>query len=510
MDPVNISAVELASISAVFVAIAVIAFVAGRVTGSNLIRSRLREEYEQKSEAREAVENGKVGLLHERLRDRENRVANVKSELLGAREEIGGLQRDIREQHAKRAAAEEAVKTIPPLQARLVENENTCSGLQASLNIEHGRVADLKARLEASQTETREKVELLQGAKDQLKAEFQNIANKLFEDKSEKFSRKSESNLNNLITPLREQLTDFKKKVEDVYDKESRDRVSLFKEIGYLKDLNTRISEDALNLTRALKGDNKAQGNWGEMVLERVLEESGLQKGREYETQGSYQGGEGQRLRPDVVVHLPENKDVIIDSKVSLTDWERFCAAQDDQTAGISLKAHIGSMRAHIKGLGAKDYSLLKGLRSLDFVLMFVPVEAAFLKALEHEPALFSEAFDKNIMIVCPSTLLLTLRTIQNIWRYEYQNKNAQEIAGRAGALHDQFVLFAQSLEDVGNKIGKAKDAYDTTYRRLVVGKGNLVRRTQQLEKLGARTRKTLPENLLKAVDDEVDEAVPS
>ena len=275
------------------------------------------------------------------------------------------------------------------------------------------------------------------------------------------------------------------------------------KEISLLKDLNTRISEDAINLTRALKGDNKVQGNWGEMILERVLEESGLQKGREYQTQGSFSSEEGRRLRPDVIIHLPEGKDVVVDSKVSLNAYEAYSSAESEAEARNALKEHVSSIRSHVIGLSGKDYSALEGIGSLDFVLMFVPIEAAFLKAMEEDSNLFSQAFEKNIMIVCPSTLLVTLRTMQNAWRTEYQNQNALEIAKKAGALYDQFVLFTEALTDVGDKLNRAQGAYDKVIKRISSGRGNLVRRSQELQKLGAKTKKKMPESLLSDLDEE-------
>ncbi|MEZ5505517.1 MAG: DNA recombination protein RmuC [Gammaproteobacteria bacterium] len=403
--------------------------------------------------------------------------------------------------------AQTQLQQLPLLEQKLQQAVAHSAQLQQELKIEHAHVSELQARLQASQRETEDKIKLLQDARDQMKLEFQSIAQKLFDEKSEKFSQQSKSNLGELLNPLKEQLGDFKKKIEDVYDKESRDRVSLFNEIVALKDLNSRMTTEALNLTRALKGDSKTQGNWGEMVLERVLEASGLQKGREYETQGQYANEDGQRLRPDVIVHLPDAKHVIIDSKVSLTAWERYSAQEDDQT-DLHLQAHIDSIKSHIRELSGKNYPDLYGINAPDYVLMFIPIEPAFLKALEADPGLFGQAFEKNIMLVCPSTLLVSLKTIHNIWRYEYQNRNALEIARQAGALHDQFVLFAESLEDVGDKIDKAQKAYDTAHKRLTSGKGNLVRRIEQLETLGAKARKKIPESLKEAVEDDAPDAV--
>ena len=376
--------------------------------------------------------------------------------------------------------------------------------LQGELRTQHGIGSDLKARLEAANKETEEKVALLQNAKEQMKLEFQQLAAQLLEEKSEKFTLQNKSNLGEILNPLREQLGDFKKKVEDVYDRESRDRVSLLQELSSLKQLNAKMSEDAINLTRALKGEAKAQGNWGEMVLERLLEASGLSKGREYQTQGSFTNEAGQQQRPDVIVQLPDNKQIIIDSKVSLTAWERYSSEQDEDQAKYHLKAHIDSLKSHIRDLSAKNYDALYEINTPEFVLLFVPIEPAFLKALEVDNDLFSDALARNIMLVCPSTLLVTLKTVHSIWRFEYQNRNAIEIATQAGQLHDQFVLFVESLDDVGDKLDKAQAAFDKSRRRLVSGRGNLVRRVHQLETLGAKAKKSLNGALLEqALDDD-------
>lgn len=365
-------------------------------------------------------------------------------------------------------------------------------------------IARLETQLGGERRQAEEKLKLLDEARTRLNTEFENLANKILEDKSKKFTEQNRENIDRVLNPLREQLGDFRRKVEDVYEKESKDRMSLFHEIKNLKDLNLQISEDALNLTNALKGQTKTQGTWGEVVLERVLEESGLHNGREYETQGTFTNEAGKRLRPDVIVHLPEGKDIIIDSKVSLTAYERYCSSDDDNRRQLALKEHIASLKAHIKGLSVKNYDSLAEVRSLDFVLLFVPIEAAFITAVENDSDIFREAFDKNIIVVSPTTLLATLKTVHNIWRYEYQNRNALEIAEKAGSLYDQFVLFVQSMDDIGDKLSKASDAYQTARKRLVDGKGNLVGRTEKLKKLGAKTKKALDEKLLlQASDDE-------
>ncbi len=383
------------------------------------------------------------------------------------------------------------------LEQQLIESRQESQNWQEQTSKLKADIAKLETQLNEERKQSSEKLKLLDQAKGQLTSEFQNLANKILEEKSLKFTEQNKKNIDQVLNPLREQLGDFRRKVEDVYEKESKDRVSLFHEIKHLKDLNQKISDDALNLTNALKGQTKTQGTWGEVILERVLEESGLHNGREYETQGTFTSEEGKRLRPDVIVHLPEGKDIIIDSKVSLTAYERYCSSEDDSQRQIDLKEHIASLKAHIKGLSVKNYEDLPGIKSLDFVLLFVPIESAFITAVENDQDIFREAFDKNIIVVSPTTLLATLKTVHNIWRYEYQNLNALEIAEKAGNLYDQFVLFIQSMDDIGDKLGKASDAYQTARKRLVDGKGNLVGRTEKLKKLGAKAKKSLDDKLL-------------
>jgi DNA recombination protein RmuC len=402
----------------------------------------------------------------------------------------GKIREKLATEAERRAVAEEKSSRIPGLEGELDKAQQENTQLQT-------RMAGLETRLEDERKNAEEKLSLLQEARDQLKLEFQNVANKIFEDKSLKFTEQNKENIESVLKPMREQLVDFKKKVEDVYDKESKDRVSLLTEIIHLKSLNERISEDAINLTNALKGQSKTRGSWGEMILERVLEESGLQKGREYEVQAMYAGEEGQRRHPDVIVHLPEGKDIVIDSKVSLTAYEKYCSADTDEKREKRLKEHVISIKTHVKALSAKRYEELEGISTLDFVIMFMPIEGAFWAAIESEQELFNEAFDKNIMLVSPSTLLATLRIINNIWRYEDQNKNALIIAKKAGDLYEKFVGFVEALDDVGQKLSKAQESYLTARKRLSKGKGNLVRRTEELRQLGVKAKKELPEELV-------------
>ncbi len=421
-------------------------------------------------------------------------------------DQIKQLQDDVGALRVAKATLEAQVveksSQLDKSEASNTRNGEQITDLQREASQLRARIAELTTLLDDERKQSAEKIALLNEAREQLKSEFQNLAQRIFEDKGQKFAEQSRMTMDHLITPLRDQIGDFKKRVEDVYDKESRDRASLQTEIHHLKELNQRISKEAMNLTRALKGDSKARGNWGEVVLERVLEASGLQKGREYETQVHLKDGKGKRYQPDVIVRLPQGKDVVVDAKVSLNDYEVYYSAEDADQKETALKAHIESIRTHIKSLAGKSYEDLEGVRSLDFVLMFIPIEAAFLAAVEKDRGLFAEAFDQNIMVVSPSTLLVTLRTIETIWRHEYQNRYSIEIAKKAGGLYDKFVGFVEALEQVGQQLDRAKDAYQTASDRLVNGKGNLIRRTQELKALGVKAGKELPRHLLEIAQE--------
>jgi len=387
------------------------------------------------------------------------------------------------------------------------ERENSNKYLQKDVENNKVTIAELVTKLDEERKATQEKMVLLEQAENKMTDAFENLSNKILEEKSKKFTEQNKENIGSVLNPLREQLGDFRKKIEDVYDKETKDRVSLYHEITNLKSLNEQMSKDAINLTNALKGDTKKQGDWGEVILERVLENSGLKKDREYEVQGSYRDENDKLFRPDFVVHLPNKRDVVIDSKISLTAYERYYAAENEQDKAQALKEHVASIKSHINNLKDKNYDELVGVNSLDIVLMFVAIEPALMLAFEHDENLFQDAFKHRIFLVSPSTLTMNLQVIQNMWRYEYQNQNAQEIAKRAGDLYDKFTGFVESLEDIGDKLGKAQDAYDTAHNRLTDGKGNLVSRVEAIRKLGdLKTNKQLSDELVnKALPDGID-----
>jgi DNA recombination protein RmuC len=374
------------------------------------------------------------------------------------------------------------------------ELSNNISQLNAEKLVLEEKLSSQKANFESQ-------LKIVQDAKVSLTQEFENLANRIFEDKQTKFSEQSKQALETSLSPLRRDLGDFRKQVSSAYDKENADRNRLAGQISELQKQTMKVSSDAASLANALKGDNKQQGNWGEFVLEKLLEDSGLSKGREYETQVNLKDEEGKRRNPDVIIHLPEGRDIIIDAKVSLIDYERYFHADEDESRNQSLNQHLNSLRAHIKGLSVKNYEKLENVNSLDFVLIFIPVESAFMLALDNDPDIMREAYDKGIILVSPSTLMVTLRTIKNLWRYADQNINAQQIAEKAGALYDLFVLHVEALEDIGKHLDKSKDAYETAFKRLSTGRGNLVKRSEELKTLGAKTKKALADKLLPSND---------
>ena len=369
------------------------------------------------------------------------------------------------------------------------------------LQNDKNQLIGLKSQL-AAQNENLQK--LLDSQKEEIakmqevaKTEFQNLANKILEEKTLKFTEQNQQNLKNILNPLQEKITDFEKKVENTH-KESIDyHAALRQQIIGLKDLNLQMSKETVNLTKALKGDSKIQGNWGELVLERVLEKSGLEKGREYEIQKSFVTEEGNRVQPDVVINLPDGKKMIVDSKVSLTAYEKYINEDDEEQKSAFLKEHVNSLKRHVEQLGNKNYQHLYEMESPDFVLLFIPIEPAFAIALNEDTQLYNKAFEKNIVIVTPSTLLATLRTIDSMWTNQKQQENAYEIARQAGALYDKFDGFVTDLVKIGKKMDEAKTEYEGAMNKLVDGKGNLITSVQKLKIMGAKAKKSLPDAIL-------------
>lgn len=365
-------------------------------------------------------------------------------------------------------------------------------------------LAEARAVLDAERKQMPEKVALLQGAREELSDRFRALASSILDEKAKSFTEKSQNDLGQLLNPLKTQLEQFRTRVDEVYGQESRDRSALTSQVDKLTELNRRLSEDATNLTKALKGSSKTQGNWGELILDRILAASGLRKGSEYTVQESYSRDDGTRGQPDVILHLPDNKHLVVDSKVSLTAYAEYVNAETDAVREGCLARHIDSVRAHIRGLSEKNYQSLYGLNSLDNVILFVPIESAFILATSSDVKLWEEAWRKNVLLVCPSTFLFVVSTVNHLWRQEQQNQNVQEIAQRGADLYDKFVGFVEDLQGIDQRLAQARDSYDKAFNKLKSGRNNLVRQAEKLRELGVRPVKSLSPVLLAADLDEL------
>ena len=434
--------------------------------------------------------------LSSQLSTANSQLENVTKEFDDAKIISSTVQANFNKLETEKAVIDSQVERLPDLEIEL-------NDLRSRLITEQKRSTEFQTRLEEQTRSGEEKLKLLKEAKEVLTTEFQNIGQKIFEEKTEKFTHQNKTNLESLLNPFRDQMSAFKQKVDDVYDKEAKDRVALSEQVKQLRDLNQQLSQDAVNLTRALKGDSKARGNWGEVILSKVLERSGLKEGREYEVQETHKNEEGSRFQPDVVIHLPESKDIVVDSKVSLVAYENFSTTEDEKERATALQQHIASIRAHVRDLSGKNYEELKGLRTLGYVLMFIPIEPAFLLAVGEDPELFNDAMSKNIFIVSPSNLLITLKTINAMWQYAYQNENALEIAQKAGGMYDKFVSFVESFDLVGSRLEQAEESWSQARGQLVTGKGNLVKRADDLKQMGVRTKKQLPSDFVSSSGDD-------
>jgi DNA recombination protein RmuC len=389
------------------------------------------------------------------------------------------------------ATLTERLIRVPELEARYQEQQQ----IAQDLRLENTK---LITQMESERKQWLEQREFTTHTHQRMSDQFQVLADQIFENKSAKFTKLNQEGLETILKPMHVQLKELE-----------RDRISLIKEIQDLKSLNKKMSEDAINLTTALKGDNKMQGNWGELILERILERSGLTRGQEYDVQISMAHSDEKRYQPDVIIHLPENKEIIIDSKVSLVSYERFCNESDPVLRDKSLLEHIASIRNHIKILSDKAYQNLKGIHTLDFVLMFMPIETALTIAMQSDPNLFSEALEKNIVIVSPTTLLATLRTIQNIWKFEYQNRNALAIATAGGLLYDKFVGFVDDFNKIGKQLNDTQKTFDTALNKLSSGRGNLIKKAEDMKNMGIKNSKQLPQDLVDAATDIETELTP-
>lgn len=392
--------------------------------------------------------------------------------------------------------------TAEHARVRYSKAEDDCRQLSVELNRARDQNSELRTQLITAQALAEQKesslvseIENLRSAKETMTKEFENLANRLFDAKQDHFSRATQTQLQQIIVPFRDQLKDFRSKVEEVQQQDSARHHQLLGQIVELQKQSQQIGMDAVNLTNALKGSNKTMGNWGEMILANLLEQMGLQKGRDYDLQISQEGEEGRRLQPDVIVYLPDEKDLIIDAKVSLIAYERYCSG-NDEARPQALKEHVDSIRAHVRSLSGKKYADFVGRQQLDFVCMFIPVEAAFVSAVQYSPELLQEAYDKHIIIVSPASLFVILRTVSALWQRDRQDKNVEQIVISAGKLHDQFVRFLESMGEVGTGIERASRSFKTAMNRLESGNGNLIKRSDDLRRLGAKTSRVIPKDL--------------
>lgn len=447
--------------------------------------------------------NLKSELLQQQLETHQahhqQHIIELKQALQQARQELDELdeERDkaafeLKQSHGKFMAAMEKLRYFEVVKQERQQSMEDAHALREQKSQLEAQLREQEARHEQQIQSSQEKLQLLEHAEERLKQQFEQLANQLFEVKTAKVDQQNRQSLEGLLSPLKEQLEGFKKQVNDSFNHEAKERHTLVHELKNLQRLNEQMAQEALNLTQALKGDNKQQGNWGEVVLARVLTESGLREGHEYHTQVSLQNEAGKRYQPDVIVNLPHDKQVVIDSKMALVAYERYFHAQTESERARALSEHLLALRAHIKGLGQKDYHQLKGLQSLDYVLMFIPVEPAFQVAIQADPSLVKEAMEQNILLVSPTTLLVALRTIDNLWRNDRQNQNAKLIAERASKLYDKLRLFMEDMEGLGGALDRANQNYQGAMNKLATGRGNALRQAESFKQLGVEIKRSI------------------
>jgi DNA recombination protein RmuC len=478
----------------------VLVFVVGLITGVLAIWFQSKGKQVELiilKERETALNNelNKVGVEMDSIQ-RENESLQLKC--IESQKEAAGLAASlIGLQQQNQILTQEREQDVLQLTSELKQLKADIDALQALNQKQSNEVAQLVTSLEAEKKQAEEKIALIQNAEKQLTEHFKNIASDILEDKSRRFTEQNQTNLDQLLAPLKDKLTEFKTKVEEVYVQEGKERSALGEQVKQLMELNHRLSDDAHNLTRALKGQAKAQGNWGEMILERVLTSSGLRKGHEYDVQENHVREDQSRAQPDVVIHLPEDRHLIVDAKVSIVAYDDYANADTDAERESALKRHKESVRNHVKGLSEKNYQKLYGLKSLDFVLMFVPIEPAFMLAISNDSELWDDAWKKNVLLVSPSTLLFVVRTVAHLWRQEQQNKNAQDIAERGALLYDKLVGFVDDLDRIGQRIDQAKVTYDQAYGKFKSGAGNVIRQAEMLKSLGIKPTKSLDSSLI-------------
>lgn len=480
----------------------VLAAVSGGVISLGCCSVWFKSRYQQQTALLEQQLASETKLAQSHLQQLQMQLDEKNNELDELDIERDKMAMELRQMHGRLMAAVEKMRHFEALQKertyltqQLEESRRGTAELEADLR-------EQEARSQEERRSAQEKIVLLENAEQRLKVQFESLANQLFEHKSKTVDEQNKVSLEGLLSPLKEQLEGFKKQVNDSFGFEAKERHTLVHEIRSLQQLNEKMTQEAVNLTQALKGDNKQQGNWGEVVLARVLQESGLREGHEYHTQVSLENDEGKRYQPDVVVHLPQQKDVVVDAKMALVAYERYFNGETFNEREMALDDHLTAIRAHLRGLGQKDYHQLHGIRSLDYVLMFIPVEPAFQVAVEADPSLISDAMEQNIIIVSPTTLLVALRTINNLWRNERQNQNAKVIAERASKLYDKMRLFMNDMESMGGALDKANQSYQGAMNKLVSGRGNLIRQAESFKELGVEVKRDISRSAIEQAFD--------
>ncbi len=513
---------------------AAVALVLGLIIGAGLTWSLLRSRAQAARDGVRGESQAEISLLNQRLSsvneelgrervklgasetslaERQNQLGAARVECAQLREradrvqalenQVSSLQSLLQEEARRSATLAEQSSRIPRLEKSLETaalQSGQLNGQVADLRVE---VAELTTDLSKERDRGAENLALLDQAREKLSDAFKSLANEILEEKSSRFTEQNKTNIDQILGPLATKIQEFRAKVEDVHGKDSTDRAALKEQVRQLMSLSERVSDDAKNLADALKGSSKTQGNWGEMILERVLEASGLRKGHEYELRETYHYEDGSRGQPDVVIRLPEDRQLVIDAKVSLTDYDRYAKAAGDTERQGALESHVASVRRHIKELSEKDYHTLYELNSLDLVVMFVPIEPAFAAAIAADSGLWEEALRRNVLLVSPSSLLFVLRTVAYLWRQEAQARNVQEIARCGADLYDKFVGFVADLKGLGHQLKKADACYENAFNKLHDGKGNLVSRADKLRKLGVAPKKSLPPELVEAATEE-------
>ncbi|MDD2720894.1 MAG: DNA recombination protein RmuC [Gallionella sp.] len=479
------------------------ALLCGLLIGGAGVWLVLRERLASAVSLKESEAQIELARQAERLAAAQQDLQRLEAALLEAQSEAQGMEQESGDLRERLGAADSTVRNQTEQLTRLQQEKTALEVAREQLGASQQRlsnqVAELNTALEAERAQSAEKLRLLQNAEEQLANRFKTLAGEILEDKSKRFTEQNQLNLNQLLEPLKVKIGEFQGQVQEVYVQEGKDRAALAEQVKQLMALNNQLSKDAHNLTSALKGQSKAQGNWGELVLERVLEASGLRRDHEYDVQESHTRADGTRAQPDVVIHLPEDKHLVIDAKMSLTAYEEHANAETDVQREQALKRHLDSVRAHIRELADKNYQQLYGFKSLDFVLMFIPVEPAFMLAIAHDSDLWHDAWKRNVLLVSPSTLLFVVRTVAHLWRQEQQNRNAQEIAKRGAALYDKLAGFVDDLNGLGDKLQQAQKAYDSACGKFSKGNGNVIRQAELLKELGVKPTKQLSEKMLDA-----------